>query len=301
MAHPSSSSPDPQDVSFYVALWKRAGISRIQFDDYWRDVHGPVCARLPGQHEYWQYHLSNLEGGFFPAIDGVEMLTDGHSQFHGIAELTFLNIEQRQVWFNASTILMDDEHNIFSKAIGYTTSPGNSCTLVNRYLNNTPNGLFPGIRYHVMIQKRSDVSRMDFRNHLRNSVFPTLAESTHISRLRFHLFDDLDLSRPDAQGVVHYEPLEAQYHAAFEITFPSAMDREAAFASSAYLDATTQIGHYVSILRPFPEVTSYTFVYNNTMTVAGMRGSSIAQLIDQLGATNQTREDIESLMLKGFR
>ena len=39
---------DPrEEVVFYVPLWKRNGISLQQFDDYWRDVHGPVCARLP--------------------------------------------------------------------------------------------------------------------------------------------------------------------------------------------------------------------------------------------------------------
>ena len=38
-------------VTFYVALWKRKGITQDEFDNYWRDVHGPVCARLPGQFQ----------------------------------------------------------------------------------------------------------------------------------------------------------------------------------------------------------------------------------------------------------
>jgi hypothetical protein len=294
------SLPNAQDVSFYVALWKRPGITRIQFDDYWRDVHGPVCARLPGQHEYWQYHLAGLEGGFFPAIDGVEMVAQGPDQFHGIAELTFLNADQRQVWFGASAILMDDEHNIFSKAIGYTTSPGNSRTLVDRYPSNTPNGQFPGIRYHVMLQKRADVNTGEFRDHLATSLFPKLAKLNTISRLRYHLFDDLDLSRPDAQGVVHNEPLESQYHAAFEIAFLTPMDREVTLASSDYSEAMAHIGDYVAMFKPFPEASAYTFVYDDAMTIAGMRGSSTAQLIEQLGATNQLRDDIRGLMLKGF-
>src|SRR2546429_440410 len=29
-------------VVFYVLLWKRHGISLDLFDDYWRNVHGPV-------------------------------------------------------------------------------------------------------------------------------------------------------------------------------------------------------------------------------------------------------------------
>src|SRR6476660_5783534 len=46
-------------VAFYVLLWKRKGISLELFDDYWRNVHGPVCARLPGQFQYWQLHVAN--------------------------------------------------------------------------------------------------------------------------------------------------------------------------------------------------------------------------------------------------
>lgn len=286
-----------QDVTFYVALWKRAGIGRDDFDNYWRDVHGPVCARLPGQLCYWQYHLGQAEGGFFPAIPGVEMVSHGEDQFHGIAELTFTSPEQRQVWFKASAILMDDEHNIFSKAIGYTTSPGNSQTLVDRYTTNKPNGIFPGLRYHVMLQKKADVSVADFRSHLSNKVFPAMATIPQISRLRYHLFDDLDLSRPDAQGVVHYEPQETQYQAAFEIAFATPMDRELALSSPVYEQATAELGSMLNVLKPFPEATAYTFVYESAMTMAGMRGSSTAQLIEKLGATNQLRDDITKLLV----
>jgi len=151
-----------------------------------------------------------------------------------------------------------------------------------------------------MLQKRADVNREEFRDHLATSVFQKLAKLNTISRLRYHLFDDLDLSRPDAQGVVHNEPLESQYHAAFEIAFPTPMDREIALASSDYSEAMGQIGNYVSMLKPFPEASAYTFVYDDAMTIAGMRGSSTAQLIEQLGATNQLRDDIRGLMLKGI-
>ena len=51
-------------VVFYVLLWKRRGISLELYDDYWRNVHGPVCARLPGQFQYWQLHVAHNDGGF---------------------------------------------------------------------------------------------------------------------------------------------------------------------------------------------------------------------------------------------
>src|SRR5208282_3731932 len=100
MAFDYSARDQNAQLAFYVLLWKRNGIALEAFDDYWRDVHGPVCARLPGQYQYWQ--------------------------FHGIAELTSRSAGDRQNWLDASKILMDDEHNLFRKAIGYISVPG-SC------------------------------------------------------------------------------------------------------------------------------------------------------------------------------
>ena len=108
-------------VTFYVLLWKRDGISMQLFDDYWRDVHGSVCARLPGQFQYWQFHVGHNVGGMFPAIKGIDFATPDEDQFDGIAELTFKSVEDRQTWFDAAAVLMDDEHNIFSKGIGFMT------------------------------------------------------------------------------------------------------------------------------------------------------------------------------------
>jgi hypothetical protein len=196
---------DLQEVVFYVPLWKRDGITLDQFDDYWRDVHGPVCARLPGQMEYWQYHLDAYDGGIFPVVDGINVNTTPEDQFMGIAELTFSSVEDRSTWFNASTILMDDEHNIFSKAIGYTTSLGNTKTLVSRISDHYPNGAIPELRYHVMVRKTDSTSVDDFRSFMTNTLMKELAVMPEVVQLRYHLFDEIDLSRPNAQGVEHVE------------------------------------------------------------------------------------------------
>src|SRR3989442_10383075 len=93
-------------VTFYVLLWKRQGISLELFDDYWRNVHGPVCARLPGQFQYWQLHVAHNEGGIWPEIAGVGYTTSEENNFDGIAELTFRSDQDRTTWFHAAGILM---------------------------------------------------------------------------------------------------------------------------------------------------------------------------------------------------
>jgi len=285
-------------ATFYVLLWKRRGITQEQFDDYWRDVHGPVCARLPGQFQYWQWHVGHNVGGIFRAIKNVNHSSADEEQFDGIAELTFLSAEDRKTWFDAAAILMDDEHNIFSKAIGYVTEPGNSKTFVDRVEVGDPNGSQQNvIKYHVLLRQAEGISTTDFRRHLTESFALAIAQSEQVGKFRLHLFEPPDTSRPDAAGVSHSEPIDRLYQGAYEIAFRTGLEREIFFAKdSSYDKATKDHAHYVSQISPFPESAGYTFVYNGKMTLAGQRGSRTAQLITDLGATNQVRDDITKLM-----
>ena len=43
----------------------------------------------------------------------------------------------------------------------------------------------------------------------------------------------------------------------------------------------------------------YTYVRDKELTLAGLRGSRPAQLIERLGAVNQTADDVRHLMLTG--
>ena len=283
-------------VVFYVLLWKRKGILLDTFDDYWRNVHGPVCARLPGQHQYWQFHLAHNRGGLWPTIEGIDYKSLPEDQFDGIAELTFASETDRQTFFKASGILMNDEHNIFSKAIGYNTSSGNSQTYIDRIETGTPNGKLGILKFHVMVKKADGVSVEDFRQYMTNSFATSVAQSDAVLKFRLHLFEEVDNSRPDAAGVSHFEPPQKQYQAAFEIAFASALEMEQFFVSKEYLAAAKNLTNYVKQISPFPERTAYTFLYDGQITLAGQRSSTVAELITQVGATNQLKEDIISLM-----
>jgi|GEM_PF-331143 hypothetical protein len=284
-------------VAFYVLLWKRQGISLELFDDYWRDVHGPVCARLPGQYQYWQFHVAHDEGGFWPSINGIDCQRYQEDNFDGIAELTFENETDRQTWFQAAGILMDDEHNVFRKAIGYNTNPGNTITYIDGISDGTPNGKVDAIKFHVLVKKADSVSTQDFRNYLTNTFAPKISSSDSVLKFRLHLFEEIDNSRPDAAGVIHNEAPDKQYHAAYEIAFSNHLEREKFFNSSEYASAVQEANRYIKQIQAFPERTAYTFVSNGKMTLAGQRSSSVAELITGIGAVNQLQEDVKSLML----
>jgi hypothetical protein len=284
---------------FYVLLKKRNGLPLDSFDNYWKDVHGPVCARLPGQHQYWQFHLAHNEGGIWPTIDGIGSETSEEEQFDGIAELTFLSEEKRQKWFDAAAILMSDEHNLFSKAVGYVTNNGNSKTYLDGIEIGNPNGNLSLVKLHVMLRKVDAISVDDFRNYLVTSFAPALVKSDLVIKFRLHLLEEHDNSEklPPAPGISHYEPLEKQYQAAFEIAFKNRLDLEKFFASEDYAVVAKEQSKYIKQLSTFPERDVYTFVYDSKMTLAGQRGSAVAALINNIGATNQLQDDILDLIL----
>jgi len=284
-------------VAFYVLLWKRKGISRELFDDYWRNVHGPVCARLPGQYQYWQLHVAHNEGGVWPQIPGIDYSTTEDDQFEGIAELTFRSEDDRNTWFQAAAILMDDEHNLFRKAIGYNTSPGNSITYVDGIPTGDPNGSLGIPKFHVMVKQADGVSTADFRRYLKETFAASAAASPKVLKLRLHMFEEVDATRPDAAGVAHAEPRESSYQAAFEIAFKDNLDMEAFFVSQEYQAATADQAKYIKQICPFPELAPYTFVYDSAMTLSGQRSSTVADLITRIGALNQLKTDITDLML----
>jgi len=284
-------------VVFYVLLWKRRGISLDLFDDYWRNVHGPVCARLPGQFQYWQLHVAHNERGLWPEAPGIRYDCSDENQFDGIAELSFRSAADRNTWFRAAGILMDDEHNLFRKAIGYNTSPGNSRTYVDGIPAGDPNGPVGVPKMHVMVKKADAASVADFRRYMTDRFAPAMVKSSLVLKFRMHLFEEVDASRPDAAGVAHSEPVEENYQGAFEIAFSGRLEMESFFASPEYAAAVENQAKYVKQIGVFPERSAYTFVYNGAMTLAGERSSTVAALITDIGATNQLRDDITSLML----
>ncbi len=192
---------------------------------------------------------------------------------------------------------MDDEHNLFSKAIGYNTSAGNSITYVDGIPTGDPNGELGILKFHVLVKKADAVSVQQFRKYMTDSFAAAVVESDSVLKFRLHLFEEVDNSRPDAAGVSHYEPAEKQYQAAFEIAFSNNLEMEKFFASTEYATAVKEQAKYVKQINPFPERTAYTFVYNDQMTLAGARSSTVAELITKIGATNQLKEDIASLMV----
>jgi hypothetical protein len=281
----------------YVLIQKRQGITLNTFDSYWKNVHGPVSARIPGQYQYWQFHLAHNQGDIWSVTEEIEYKTPEENQLDGIAELTFLSEEDCKTWINAATIIDSDQQNFVSKAVIYVANNGNSKTYVDSIETGAPNGGLDVVKLHVMVQKKTAITVEDFRKYMVDAFASNIINSDLVLKFRLHLLEEHNNSLPPAPGVSHYEPLEKQYQAAFEIAFKNHMDMKRFFASEEYAAAVSNQTKYIKQIASFPERDTYTFVYDSKLTLAGQRTSTVAELIADLAATNQTEDNIVNLML----
>lgn len=284
-------------IVLYVLIKKKKEIDLDTFYSYWKNIHGPVSARLPGQFQYWQYHLPYSRNNIWPNVDGIEYEIPEEDEFDGIAELTFLSEDHCQTWINSANILDSDQQNFVSKAVIYLTNNGNSKTYIDTIENGTPIGNLDVIKFHVMLRKADAITVNDFRNYMVDKFTKSFIQSDLVLKFKLHLLEEHDNSLPPAPGVSHYEPLEKQYQAAFEIAFKSWIDMENFFDSQAYTAVVQDQKNYIKQFTTFREQGTYTFVYNGKLTLAGQRTSTVAELIANLGATNQTEDNILNLML----
>ena len=135
----------------YGVLRKLAGLPRDLFADYWRDVLGTLCARLPGisyyvQHHFSQDHWANL----WPLPDGVHRMD---VVLDGAAEIGFADIDGLHRYAEASPVLFGDLFHLFEHTVAYNLPQG-SRTLVDREADGIPNGAGPVVPPAFAFERR---------------------------------------------------------------------------------------------------------------------------------------------------
>lgn len=294
MTKPNHSDRDEAiETLFYTPLKRRRSVSQELFDDHWKDAHGPLCARLPGLHQYIQYHLGHDEGRRWPSAPGVSRDIEADEQLDGVAVLAFESMDERKAWVDNSDVLMADEQNAFEETIGYETIDGNSTTHVDHRRDSAPNGDDDYESLHVLFRKNKDISIEEFHEYIAEEFVPSLAESDELLRLRSHLIEEYDnsIDQPPAPNVSHDAPPEKQYQAALEISFDNRLALERFFTSPEYERTEDSQSKYIDQIHAFPVRNTYVHNYGGEMTIAGQRGSTVAETIEGIGARNQINDE----------
>ena len=284
-------------INSYTTVKRRERVPHEIFATYWRDVHGPLCSRLPGIGLYIQHHFDrDQDAHLWPLADGVDEIAD--YELDGGVEIGFVSALDQRTFQDASSILFSDEQNMFEETLAYDLPEG-SKKFVNRLNDNTFNGTDTYDRIHVHFSPRAGLSEL--HEYLSNELGAVLSNADEVLKLTLHLpppFNN-DGMHPPAPNVAHIASDARAELAVMEIAFESPLARRRFFQSEVFQSTLTGQANHIAQLKAFAVSGLYTYVNDKKLTTAGLRGSRAAELIEYLGANNQLSPEVEHLLLHG--
>jgi hypothetical protein len=285
-------------INSYTTVRRRTALSHESFAAYWRDVHGLLCARLPGLGWYVQHHFSREhDGHLWPLAEGVKPME--HYVLDGAVEIGFASSSDQAKFKKASPILFSDEQNIFDESVAYDL-PNGSRTYVDRLRDPIPNGAESNDHLHVHFHSAHDDHAL-FAKYMQDSFAKILAEDETVLKLRLHIPEPHDNSQPNppAPDVDHAVRPARTSLAIMEIAFANPLSRRRFLASDTYQATLAGQKQHISHLSAFRVSGVFTYIRDGALTTAGLRGSRAAELIRDLGAINQVESAVERLVFTG--
>jgi hypothetical protein len=276
-------------LTLVIPLRAKEGLSEADFYDYWLNAHVTLPPRFPGIDSVWLHQVS-FDDSMWPEVAGVSSRPDREDDFQGVPEATFVTMEDLAAFQAASRVQMEDGINFLSQMIGYAGLGPNSAT-VRDTTDPAPDGTDSLVRHLVFLRMHPDQSVAEFRLWVDDELVPTLANSPDVLKLRRHLFEELDITL-DHPGVVMTKPLDRQYQAMLEVVVAdrAALDRVA--ASPEWSTSAAAIAKRCVAMHA-PRVTRcVTTKDHGSITLAGVRGVAVADVIRRLHAESQTHEDV---------
>ncbi len=282
-------------INSYTTVLRREGVPHEVFATYWRDVHGPLCSRIPGLGWYVQNHFSREQDAhLWPAQDGISPLPE--YVLDGGVEIGFPDAASQAVFKDASPILFSDEQNMFAETIAYDLPTG-SRTFVDRSADPIPNGADGLDRIHLHVHALHDDSTA-FAAFMTSELAEPFAAAPAVLKLRLHLPAPYDNAAPNppAPNVGHLVPPERTKLAIMEIAFANPLERREFYASPLFESTVAAQKRHLRYVSSFAVSGVYTYVRDKQLTTAGLRGSRAAQLITRLGAANQVTPEVTHLL-----
>jgi hypothetical protein len=277
----------------YGVMRKLAGLPQDLFEGYWRDVLGTLLARLPGVGYYVQHHFSQDRwANLWPLPDGVRLMD---LVLDGAVEIGFADANGQNLYVEASPVLFGDEFHLFEHTVAYNVPQG-SHTLVDREADAIPNGPDRLHRLHLHLNGGSGDG---FRPWL-SEWARRLASAPEVQKLRLHLPEPYDNARPSPPSpcVDHQVSDDRKDIGVIEIGFASALTARQFREGKIYRETIEEQRRHLRSVGACLVTGIYTYVRDGVITTAGLRGSRTAELIERIGAVNQTRDEVTRLFLQ---
>lgn len=275
---------------------KRKGLSRQRFNDYWKDIHGPVCARLSHLGVYIQHHMHKANPDLFPAIAGISREVAAGNNWDGYAEIGFFSQADLEQWLPATRILFDDERNVFDTTVAYYCD-NSSCTLKDRQPDIITNGSDGRTFVYYFIAPNESTAQEEVDTFFSNEFLPLFVNNDGVSRVRYHILapHDNSVPNPPAPDVTHYLAPEKQHRYVLEI----AADNLETIKKVSFASLEQRLAVSFKAVHVFESAGRYTMAYDGKITNMGLRGATNAALITAVGAVNQTGEELRNFLLSG--
>jgi hypothetical protein len=282
-------------LTLVIPLRAKAGMSLPDFYQYWLNAHVTLPPRFPGISSIW-LHVVSFDRQRWPRLPGVSHRPEPQDEFHGVPEATFPTMADLELFQSYAHVQMVDGVNFLGEVITYSSLGGNSATLVDKLGDAAPDGHDDLVRHLLFLRRRADVPAAALRRFVTETLEPAYAGSPEVLKLRRHLFEPLEATL-DHPGVVLFKPPELQYQAALEVVLADedALTRFAvspAFtATAAGLAAHCEGVHAARVDRCIATKD------RGAITLAGVRGVAVADLIRRLGADSQRDAEVSALFL----
>jgi hypothetical protein len=285
----------PADLTLVIPLRAKAEMSLPDFYQYWLNAHVTLPPRFPGISSIW-LHVVSFDHQLWPRLPGVSHRPEPQDEFHGVPEATFPTTADLELFQSYAHVQMVDGSNFLGEVITYSSLGDNSATVVDKLDNTAPDGHEDLVRHLLFLRRRAHVPAAELRRFVTGTLEPAYAGSPEVLKLRRHLFEPLEATL-DHPGVVLFKPPELQYQAALEAVVAD-QDALARFvASPAFTGTAEGLAAHCEGVHAARVDRCITTKYQGAITLAGVRGVAIADLIRRLGTDSQREPDVSALFL----
>jgi hypothetical protein len=291
----SASEDSDVALTLVIPLRAKATMSLADFYQYWLNAHVTLPPRFPGISSIW-LHVVSFDQQLWPRLPGVSHRPEPEDEFHGVPEATFPTMADLELFQTYAHVQMVDGINFLGEVITYSSIGSHSATVVDKLDDAAPDGHDNLVRHLLFLRRRPGVPTAELHRFVTETLEPAYAGSPEILKLRRHLFEPLEPTL-DHPGVVLFKPPERQYQAALEVVVADdgALTRFA--ASPAFTGTADGLTAHCEAVHAARVDRCITTKDRGAITLAGVRGVAIADLIRRLGADSQREAAVSALFL----
>jgi hypothetical protein len=286
-------------LTLVMPLKARADMTRRDFYEYWLNAHVTMPARFPGINSIFLHCVSFDDGdgdASWPRLPGVSHRPPPEDEFEGVPEATFVTMEGLAEFQAASKVQMDDGINFLQELIAYASIADATATVSDHTEIKAPDGHDGFVRYLLFLRRREGVSTEDFRRFVAEDLAPAMGDSPDVLKVRRHLFEEVETTL-DHPGVRMSRPLNRQYQAGVEVVIADQAALGRFEKSKAWTQLAGQVTTHCEAVHAARVSRCITTKYQGTITLAGVRGVAVADVIRRFGADSQLDDEVSALFL----